>query len=145
MSLACTFACKYSVCFCFYRNESDSTTVTLLFIHIDYYWNLYKLNRACCSIFTHQHLCLQGLAITVRYHLGTVAFGSSILAIIDTLRTVVDIIKDRLESVNLNNYGRCLFHSIDTCLRCVRSCFHFFSQYTYIMVEMFHVSFQIFV
>jgi len=67
--------------------------------------------------------------------LGTIAVGSSIIAIIDTIRTLIDLIKDRLEVMNLDSYGKCCLTLINGCLSCIRCCFQFFSRYTYIMVE----------
>ena len=99
-----------------------------------YYWHMKILNKKCCSGYFHKCFCFDGLFIAVRYHLGTIAFGSSIIAIIDTIRTLVDLLKDRLEAMNTNGYGRCGLRLIEGCLACVRCCFQFFSRYTYIMV-----------
>ena len=96
---------------------------TIIFYYLAYYW---QLNKKC--------LCCQGIFITFRYHLGTIAVGSSIIAIIDTIRTLIDLIKDRLEAMNLDGYGKCCLSLIKGCLSCVRCCFQFFSRYTYIMV-----------
>ncbi len=93
------------------------------------------MNKKCCGGYFHQCLCFEGIFITIRYHLGTIAVGSSIIAIIDTIRTVIDLIKDRLEVTNIDGYGKCCFTFIKASLRCVRCCFQFFSRYTYIMVE----------
>ncbi len=100
-----------------------------------YYWQLKQLNTKCCASYFHKCLCFDGISITVRYHLGTIAIGSSIIAIIDTIRTLIDLIKDRLEVMNQNGYGKCCFTLIKGCLSCVRCCFQFFSRYTYIMVK----------
>ena len=93
-----------------------------------------RREKKCCNGYFRECLCLQGVSTTFRYHLGTIAFGSSIIAIIDTLRTLIDLIKDRLESVDLSNYGQCCFQLINGLLNYVRCCFQFFSRYTYIMV-----------
>ncbi|CAF4856483.1 unnamed protein product [Rotaria sp. Silwood1] len=98
-----------------------------------YYWEINQLNEKCCHGYCHKCLCLQGLVITLRYHLGTIAFGSSFIAIIDVIRTLIDLIKDRMEAMNLNNYGKCCLTLIKGCLNCIRCCFQFFSRYTYIM------------
>lgn len=105
------------------------------FVILAYYWQLNQLNRKCCGSYFHKCLCCQGIFITFRYHLGTIAVGSSIIAIIDTMRTIIDLIKDRLEVMNHQGYGKCCFTLIKGCLGCVRCCFQFFSRYTYIMVE----------
>ncbi|CAF0825900.1 unnamed protein product [Rotaria sordida] len=73
------------------------------------------------------------LSITLHHHLGTIAFGSSFIAIIDVIRTLIDLIKDRMETMNLDSYGKCCLILIKGCLSCVRCCFQFFSRYTYIM------------
>jgi choline transporter-like protein 2/4/5 len=102
-----------------------------------YYWESNELNTKCCNGYFHKCLCLQGVSVTFRYHLGTIAFGSSIVAIIDTIRTLIDVIKDRMEALNLTGYGKCCLTVIKSCLSCIRCCFEFFSRYTYIMVYFF--------
>ncbi|CAF1136138.1 unnamed protein product [Adineta steineri] len=100
---------------------------------VSYYWQLNQLNQKCCHNYIHKCLCFQGVLLTFRYHLGTIAFGSSIIAIIDTLRTLIDLIKDRMEAMNIDNYGKCCLKIIKGSLNCIRCCFQFFSRYTYIM------------
>ena len=102
-----------------------------------YYWNIHEFDEKCCRSYFRRCLCLRGVSITCRHHLGTIAFGSSIIAIIDTLRAVIDLLKDRLEAVNLGNYGRCFVRLIDGFLACIRCCSQFFSRYTYIVVLFF--------
>ncbi|CAF4025521.1 unnamed protein product [Rotaria magnacalcarata] len=80
--------------------------------------------KKCCHGYFNRCLCLQGLSITVRH--GTIAFGGSIIAIIDVLRTLIDLIKDQMEKLNLDSYGKC-------CQNPVRCYFEFFSRYTYIV------------
>ena len=102
-----------------------------------YYWEINQLNKKCCGGYFHKCLCFQGASLTFRHHLGTIAFGSSIIAIIDTMRTLIDIIKDRMENMNLDRYGKCCLTLIKCSLGCVRCCFQFFTRYTYIMVDIF--------
>lgn len=92
------------------------------------------MNKKCCGNYFQQCLCYQGVYLTFRYHLGTIAVGSSIIAIIDTMRTIIDLIKDRLEIMNQQGYGKYCLKLIQGCLACIRCCFQFFSKYTYIMV-----------
>lgn len=93
------------------------------------------MKTRCCGGYFEKCLCVEGIQITLRYHLGTIALGSSIIAIIDTIRTLVDLLKDRLEMININGYGKCFVTLIKATLRCLRCCFEFFSRYTYIMVR----------
>ncbi|CAM4933205.1 unnamed protein product [Rotaria socialis] len=99
-----------------------------------YYWEIMnQSNETYCHGYFNRCLCSQGLSITVRHHLGTIAFGSSIIAIIDVLRTLIDLIKDQMEKLNLDSYGKCCLTLVKSCLNSVRCCFEFFSRYTYIM------------
>lgn len=126
MILACTFACKYTG----FINKKGK----IMFSYLAYYWEINKSNDNCCHGYFNKCLCLQGLSITVCHHLGTIAFGSSIIAILDTLRTLIDLVKDHMERMNLDHYGKCCLTMINHFLACIRCCFRFFSRYTYIMV-----------
>ena len=59
------------------------------------------------------------------------------MALIDTIRTLVDLLKDRLETIDINGHGKCFVMLIQSILRCLRCCFEFVSRYTYIMVGKF--------
>lgn len=61
---------------------------------------------------------------TIRYHLGTICFGSLIIAIIQFLRATVKYIEERTKQVQgePNMLQKCMFRCIHCCLWCAECC-----------------------
>lgn len=76
-----------------------------------------------------------------RYHLGSLAFGSLIIAIIRFIMVIVAYIRYQLETGSANNENRitkcykCLLECILCCLACFEKCFEFINKHAYIMVS----------
>lgn len=63
----------------------------------------------------------------IRYHIGTVAFASFILAVIMMIRAVVMYIQRRTRAQQ-NAVTRCLFRVVNCCLSCCQSCLNILSR-----------------
>ncbi|KAM3134855.1 hypothetical protein pb186bvf_013024 [Paramecium bursaria] len=77
-----------------------------------------------------------------RYHLGSLAFGSLILAIVQFIRIILEYVKFQTEKLNKENKAvKCLLN----CLSCVMACFERFVRFltynTYIMIALTGKSF----
>ncbi len=66
------------------------------------------------------------------YHLGTVAFGSLIIAVIRMVRTVLSYIEEKLKKYN-NDLTRCLICMCKCCLYCLEKFMRFINRNAYIM------------
>lgn len=64
---------------------------------------------------------------TIFYHLGTVAFGSLIIAIIKFIRAVVTYIQRKTKD-SQNGMVRCIFCCIQCCLKCCQKCVDYISR-----------------
>lgn len=73
--------------------------------------------------------------ITIFYHLGTVAFGSLIIAIIRFIRTIVSYIESKLKAHN-NELVKCLICVCKCCLYCLEKFMRFINRNAYIMCAM---------
>jgi choline transporter-like protein 2/4/5 len=90
-----------------------------------WYWTRNKNNVPNCS------LC-RSIYDAFRYHLGTVAFGSLIIAIIRFIRTIVSYVEKKLKLYN-NDLTRCLLCCCKCCLYCLERFMRFISRNAYIM------------
>lgn len=69
-----------------------------------YYWNVDIDSLPACT-------CLKSLKTTLRYHLGTVAFGSFFIALLRTLQWIIEFVYNKLKS-SLNSDEPGMFTSI---------------------------------
>merc|ERR1711962_717594 len=78
--------------------------------------------------------CVLGSALwnATIYHLGTVAFGSLILAIIRTIRTALEYLEKKLKKFN-NDLTKCLLKCCKCCLWCLEKFMRFINRNAYIM------------
>merc|ERR1711928_63231 len=66
------------------------------------------------------------------FHLGTVAFGSLILAIIRTIKTILEYIEKKCKKFN-NDLTKCLLKCCQCCLWCLEKFMRFINRNAYIM------------
>jgi hypothetical protein len=59
---------------------------------------------------------------TIRYHLGTIAFGALIIAIVNFIRVTVKYIELKTRSNPPNHLQRAIFCLIQCCLKCIECC-----------------------
>lgn len=93
-----------------------------------WYWTFDKGDVPCCVLFS-------SITVTVVYHLGTIAFGSCILAIIRFIRAVLSYIDQKLRMYN-NEVVRCLICVCQCCLWCLEKFMRFLNRNAYIMCAM---------
>jgi len=75
--------------------------------------------------------------ITLRYHLGTLALGSLIVAIIQAIRIAMAWMENRLRAAGQNSQGvRCVIACAQCCLACFESIIKFINRNAYIVQAM---------
>ncbi|GBG24016.1 Choline transporter-like protein 5 [Hondaea fermentalgiana] len=85
---------------------------------------------------------LRSFYVAIRYHLGTVAFGSLVLAIVSFIRYVAAYVQRRLQELGQDNrVVRIIFCALQAFLRCVQRCVEFVSRHAFIYTVMFGGSF----
>merc|ERR1719462_74281 len=86
--------------------------------------------------------CVLGSALwnATIYHLGTVAFGSLILAIIRTIKTILEYIEKKCKKFN-NDLTKCLLKCCQCCLYCLEKFMRFINRNAYIMCAVKSTSF----
>lgn len=83
---------------------------------------------------------LNGLCITVRYHLGSVAFGSLILTIVRVIRIALEYVDEKLKKYD-NEFTRCLMRCCKCCFWCLEKFLKFLNKNAYIMIAIYGRSF----
>lgn len=71
----------------------------------------------------------------VRYHLGSVALGSFLIALVQLVRAVLKYIEEKTKA-SQNTVSRCIFRTCQCCLWCFEKILQFFSRNAYIEVAM---------
>merc|ERR1712156_619936 len=86
--------------------------------------------------------CVLGSALwnATIYHLGTVAFGSLILAIIRTIKTILEYVEKKCKKFN-NDLTKCLLKGCQCCLWCLEKFMRFINRNAYIMCAIKNTNF----
>ncbi|EQC34036.1 hypothetical protein SDRG_08250 [Saprolegnia diclina VS20] len=95
----------------------------------EYYWTLDKSTIGRIPIIASFYRAL-------RYHLGTLAFGSLIVAIIQFARLVLEYIDQKLKSAQQNTLVKVAMLCFKCCLWCFEKCIKFLNKNAYIIVAM---------
>ena len=98
-----------------------------------WYWTFDKGDVPCCILAV-------SFSNAVFYHLGTVAFGSFIIAVIRMIRTIVSYVESKLKMYN-NDLTRCLICLCKCCLWCLEKFMRFINRNAYIMCAIKSTSF----
>ncbi len=75
-----------------------------------------------------------------RYHLGSLAFGSLLIAIVRFVMVIVSYIRHQMETGGNSNSKitrcyRCILDAVLCCLKCIESCIEFINRHAYIQVK----------
>lgn len=74
------------------------------------------------------------LCMTLRYHLGTLAFGSMLVAIVQTVRIVLLLLEKKMaEAKELGDATKCMFKMAHCCLGCLEWIVKFINKNAYIV------------
>jgi len=148
---SCAQVCPHSHCqFVKYTKNSDFSWLQLVNV-FGLYWGLFFFSAyaelVLAAVFSRWYWtdtekgekipgCLlvrsMGLAF---YHVGTIAFGSLILAIIRFIRTILEYIERKCKNFN-NDLVRCVMCMCKCCLWCLDKIMRFLNKNIYIMCAM---------
>ena len=88
---------------------------------------------------TEGHFILTSFKRAFRYHLGSIAFGSLIIAIVRFLMFFFEIFKKKMEkSIAKKTAGKCykcIFCCIECCLRCIEKVLEYINKHAYILIS----------
>ena len=77
----------------------------------------------------------------IRYHLGSLAFGSLILAIIYFIQFIFEYMKKKVEATqSQNKFIKCLLWCGTCCLQCIGECVLFLTKNAYIQVSVLSIT-----
>mmetsp|Transcript_22494 Transcript_22494/g.57884 ORF Transcript_22494/g.57884 Transcript_22494/m.57884 type:complete len:720 (-) Transcript_22494:322-2481(-) len=85
---------------------------------------------------------LVALKTTVMFHLGTVAFGSLLIAIAQFLRIILEYVDQRTKDLQESNiFARLVLKCVKCCMWCLENCLKFITGYSYIYTAIEGMSF----
>ncbi|XP_028977456.1 choline transporter-like protein 5-B isoform X3 [Esox lucius] len=107
---------------------------TLAGAFASYYWALQKpQDIPPCPV-------LSSFSRAVRFHTGSLAFGSLILAIVQTFRVVLEYLDHRLKGAH-NTFARFLICCLKCCFWCLEHFIKFMNRNAYIMIAIYGKNF----
>ncbi|XP_026323830.1 CTL-like protein 2 isoform X2 [Hyposmocoma kahamanoa] len=98
-----------------------------------WYWTFHKRDLPFFTL-------TSGIYRTLRYHLGTVAFGALIIAIVRVIRVILEYIDHKLKKFD-NPFTRCVMCFCKCCFWCLEGFLKFINKNAYIMCAVHGKSF----
>ena len=123
--------------FCFFWTGSFILAVGEMSISMSIAKWYFTTDRNILTLFTP----FSALGSVIRYHLGTCAFGSLIIAIIKLLRALLEAFKKRLSELSNEKLAKFLLCCCRCCLCCMEQCVQFLNENAYIQCAIFGTSF----
>nr|XP_057946946.1 choline transporter-like protein 2 isoform X2 [Doryrhamphus excisus] len=108
--------------------------VTLAGAFSSYYWAFNKPDDIPA------YPIMSSLRIALRYHMGSMAFGSLILAVVQFIRFLLEYIEQRLQGAE-NRFTKFLLKCMKLCFWCLEKCIRFINRNAYIMVAIYGKNF----
>ncbi|KAI3630109.1 hypothetical protein MIR68_011544 [Amoeboaphelidium protococcarum] len=99
-----------------------------------WYWSRDKANLPSAVI-------TRAFARTMRYHLGSLALGSLIIAIIETIRAIVFYFQQQLRKQKASKVAQCCLACVQCCLACFERFMKFINKNAYIEIAVYGYSF----
>eukprot|EP01062_Namystynia_karyoxenos_P066897 TRINITY_DN60815_c0_g1_i1.p1 TRINITY_DN60815_c0_g1~~TRINITY_DN60815_c0_g1_i1.p1 ORF type:complete len:686 (+),score=217.94 TRINITY_DN60815_c0_g1_i1:92-2149(+) len=132
-----------------HKNWKDIAHIYNLFVFL---WTIGVIQTsgyfvlACCAVFWYWSKpgdnkqpdagVGRGLFWVFRYHLGTMVFGSLIVAVIQVIRALMARFEDRLRKLSDNQLANAIVKCAQCCLACFERLIKFINQNAYIMTAM---------
>ena len=79
---------------------------------------------------------VESTKLLLRYHTGTIAFGSLLLAVVQFLRIILTYVQQKLEKKDPTKLLKCLFCCCQCCLWCLEKFIKFVDKHAYIQCAM---------
>lgn len=134
-----SFKWKYEIKYCWWYHLFS-------FFYIDAFISAFSqfiyASSASIWYFNHEkgtegHLILKSFKRAFRYHFGSIAFGSLIIAIIRFLMFFLEKFKKKVENSIGKKAGKCykcIFCCIECCLKCIEKTLEYINKQAYIMI-----------
>ncbi|KAL3318251.1 hypothetical protein Ciccas_003084 [Cichlidogyrus casuarinus] len=107
--------------------------MTLAGAFCNWYWTMDKKTIPCCPI-------TKSSCIAARYHMGTAAFGSFLIACVRFIRAVILYFQKKCQNSN-NCCAKFCLCMCQCCCKCIQNCLTFITKNAYVMTMMLNKSF----
>ncbi|CAF3470200.1 unnamed protein product [Rotaria sp. Silwood1] len=98
-------------------------------VYVRYYWDKQRFGVPCLSLG-------QSLFRAIVFHLGTIAFGSLIIAIVKLIRALLEYVENKVKD-KTGKFARCLFCCCRCCLFCLEKFLKFLNRNAYIITAIY--------
>lgn len=110
-----------------------SVNVILAGVYSRYYWDRERVGVPCSSLIT-------SITRAIFFHLGTIAFGSLIIAIVKLIRGILEYFDKKVKDKD-GAVSRCLFCCCRCCLFCLEKFLKFLNRNAYIITAIYGTGF----
>lgn len=129
--------CIWFLVFCFFWTAAFIVAVGDMIVAMAFSKWYFARNKSLVSSLT----VVSSIISTCCYHLGTCAYGSLIIAIIQFLRAILTKIQKEVERATNRCIATCLLCCCQCCLCCLEKCMKFINKNAYIHCAIFGTSF----
>jgi len=129
MQIYILFGLFWMMCFCVALGQ-----IVLAGAFASYYWAFHKPKDV--PMFPVSASLWRAL----RYHLGSLAFGSLIIAIVKMIRVILEYIEEKVKSAQ-NQAAKFLIKCLKCCFWCLEKCLKFINKNAYIMIAVYGKNF----
>jgi len=119
--------------FVFFHSNLIRFLLCLAGVYARYYWDRERFGFPCSSL-------LASFLRALIFHLGTIAFGSLIIAIVNLIRSILEYIENKLKE-KTGSVARCLFCCCRCCLFCLEKFLKFLNRNAYIITAIYGTGF----
>ncbi|CAF1292237.1 unnamed protein product [Adineta steineri] len=98
-------------------------------VYARYYWDRERFGVPCSSLFS-------SLIRALVFHMGTIAFGSLIIAIVKVIRTILEYFERKVKD-KTGKVAKCLFCCCRCCLLCLEKFLKFLNRNAYIITAIY--------
>ncbi|MEE6523568.1 hypothetical protein FKM82_022547 [Ascaphus truei] len=102
--------------------------------------NVHVPQRSCIVCFIDNTFLCYITLFSIRYHTGSLAFGSLILALVQIVRIILEYLDHKLKA-SQNAFARFLLCCLKCCFWCLEKFIKFINRNAYIMIAMYGKNF----
>jgi len=129
--------CGWYMLFCFFWTATFIVALGDMMVAMavsTWYFTVQPRNVSSCTVF-------KSFWTVLRYHLGTCAYGSLLIAIVQLLRAIITRFQKKAGQMTNKSLAKCMFCCCQCCLCCLERCLQFINKNAYVQCAIFGTPF----